>query len=323
MSTVATRLLSLIFMLQSRPSWKAGELASELSVSERTIHRYMGMLEEMGIPIYSERGPYGGFSLLRGYKLPPLIFTAEEATVLYMGAHLIHELWGKTYGDAVTAVTAKLDNVLPDDLRQTVDRTRRSLVVSGLMQKDYQAWQPMIHTLRHCIEEQRCARLVYRSFSRQESTSRVVEPYALALQWGLWYLVAWCRMRRGMRTFRVDRVQEINPTEETFEKPSDFSVRDYMDRTQRNLLSYSVAVELGVGVGRSVREWHGHWMNITENENGSIVARFKVADLEWSTGWVLGFGASAKVLEPPELISRVQSTAMGALGRYSHEGQRA
>jgi predicted DNA-binding transcriptional regulator YafY len=88
MGNVATRLISLIMLLQSRPLWKASELAAELSVPERTIHRYMGMLEDMGIPIYSERGPYGGFSLMRGYKLPPLIFTAEEATVLYMGIEL-------------------------------------------------------------------------------------------------------------------------------------------------------------------------------------------------------------------------------------------
>jgi len=319
MSSVATRLLSLIFLLQSRPSWKAGELASELNVSERTIHRYMGMLEEMGIPIYSERGPYGGFSLLRGYKLPPLIFTAEEATVLYMGAHLVREVWGKTYGDAVTAVTAKLDNVLPDDLRQAVDRTRQSLVVSGLTQKDYQTWQPTIHKLRHCIGEQRCARLVYHSFSRQESASRVVEPYALALQWGLWYLVAFCRLRGAMRTFRVDRIQELHPLAESFKKPTDFSVPDYLERTQQNLLSYTVSVHLKASVASTVREWHEHWMNITENEDGSIRVHFRVADLEWSTGWVLGFGGSAKVLEPPELIALVQATALAALGRYAHQ----
>jgi predicted DNA-binding transcriptional regulator YafY len=319
MSTVATRLLSLIFKLQSRPSWKAGELAHELNVSERTIHRYMGMLEDMGIPIYSERGPYGGFSLLRGYKLPPLIFTAEEATVLYMGAQLVRELWGRTYGDAVTAVTAKLDNVLPDDLRQVVERTRQNLVVSGLTQKDYRAWQPTIHTLRHCIAEQRCVRLTYSSFSRQEHTTRVVEPYALVLQWGLWYLVAFCRLRGAMRTFRVDRVQEIHPEDETFSKSADFSVRDYLNRTQKDLLSYTVTVHLGADVASVVKEWQGHWMDITEFEDGSINARFEVADLDWPTGWVLGFGASAKVLEPPELMQRVQATAIAALGRYTND----
>lgn len=137
MSRVATRLLSLILLLQSKPGWKAAELAAELAVSPRTIHRYMSMLEEMGIPTYSERGPYGGFSLLRGYKLPPLLFTAEEATVLYMGAHLVREVFGQAYDEAVTAATAKLDNVLPDDLRAEVARARQSLVIGGLTAFDY------------------------------------------------------------------------------------------------------------------------------------------------------------------------------------------
>ena len=122
MANVATRLISMIMLLQSRQTWKASDLSDELNVSERTIHRYVTMLEDMGIPIYSERGPYGGFSLMRGYKLPPLIFTAEEATVLYMGANLVEEVWGQIYQDAVTSVVAKLDNVLPDDLRQQVSR---------------------------------------------------------------------------------------------------------------------------------------------------------------------------------------------------------
>jgi len=171
-------LLSLILLLQSRPSWKALELAGELNVSERTVHRYMAMLEEMGIPLYSERGPYGGFSLVRGYKLPPLLFTAEEATVLYMGANLVGELWGQTYDDAVTAATAKLDNVLPDDLRQEVARARQSLVVGGLTRMDYRPWEPTIHTLRQCIGERRCVRLLYRGFARQKDTWMEIADHA-------------------------------------------------------------------------------------------------------------------------------------------------
>jgi len=194
MGNVATRLLSLILMMQSRSSWKAAELAAKLDVSERTVHRYMSMLEEMGIPIYTERGPYGGFSLIRGYKLPPLIFTAEEATVLYMGANLIREVWGQTYSDAATSVTAKLDNVLPDDLRQEVALARQNLVVGGLTARDYRPWEPTIHTLRSCIAERRSVCLQYRGFTLDE-TERVVDPYALSLQWGLWYMVGYCHLR--------------------------------------------------------------------------------------------------------------------------------
>lgn len=316
MANVATRLLSLILMLQSRPSWKAGELAGALSVSERTVHRYMGMLEEMGIPIYSERGPYGGFSLMRGYKLPPLIFTAEEATVLYMGANLMREVWGRTYDDAVTAVTAKLDNVLPDDLRRDVSRAQQRLVVGGLTVRDYEPWDPIIHTLRQCIGDERCARLLYRSASRDEDTERLVDPYALALQWGSWYMVGFCHLRSAMRTFRVDRIQRVTPTKERFSIPADFEVREYLERTLRDELPHTVLVHLSATVAERVRQAHGQWMKVTHLADGSITARFDVANLNWVTGWVLSFGAEARVIEPPELITRVREAAEGALERH-------
>jgi predicted DNA-binding transcriptional regulator YafY len=316
MSKVATRLLSLILLLQSRPSWKASELATELNVSERTVHRYMVMLDEMSIPIYSERGPHGGFSLVRGYKLPPLIFSAEEATVLYMGANLVREVWGQTYGDAVTAVTAKLDNVLPDELRQEVTRAQQSLVVGGLTRMDYRPWEPTIHALRQCIGDRRCARLLYRGFARQKDTVRVVEPYALTFQWGLWYLVGFCRLRQDMRTFRVDRIQHIEPLKDRFTMPRSFSVREYLARSMSFEPAYTVVVYLEASVAPEVREWHGHWMDITDHADGSITARFGVAGLEWATNWVLRQGAAARVLEPPELVARVRTIAEGIVHRY-------
>jgi predicted DNA-binding transcriptional regulator YafY len=315
MSNVATRLLSLILLLQSRPIWKACELADELNVSQRTVHRYMGMLEEMGIPIYSERGPHGGFSLVRGYKLPPLLFTAEEATVLYMGANLVRELWGQTYDDAVTSVTAKLDNVLPDDLRQEVARARQSLVVGGLTRMDTRHWETAVHTLRRSIAERRSVHLEYRGFARQE-TERMVDPYALTLQWGLWYLVGHCHLREAMRTFRVDRIQNVAVTRERFTVPRDFSVREYLAQSMRFEPAYTVAVHLTASVAPDVRERHGHWMEISDGDDDSITARFDVASLDWAIGWVLMHGPAARALEPPELVERVRTAAEGILQRY-------
>jgi len=316
MSNVATRLLSLILLLQSRSIWKASELSDELNVSERTVHRYMAMLEEMGIPIYSERGPYGGFALVRGYKLPPLLFSAEEATVLYMGANLVREVWGQTYDDAVTAVTAKLDNVLPDDLRQEAAFAQQSLVVGGLTARDYRPWEPTIHTLRQCIGDRHCVRMLYRDFARDE-TDRVVDPYALTLQWGLWYLVGFCHLREEMRTFRVDRIQKVRSLEQRFTRPRDFSVREYLTRMMRFEPNYKVTVHLAADVAPQVRERQGHWMHITDHADGSITARFGVATLDWVTGWVLSYGSAAKILQPPELIARVREAAEGALRRYA------
>lgn len=316
MSNVTTRLLSLILLLQTRPIWKVADLAKELEVSGRTVHRYMDMLQEIGIPIYSERGPYGGFSLMRGYKLPPLIFTAEEATVLYMGANLMRDVWGKTYGDAVTAVTAKLDNVLPDDLREEVARAQQSLMVGELTRSNQYLWEPNIHTLRRCIGERCCVRLRYRSFSDQDS-ERTLEPYGLTLQWGWWYLVGFCRLRQGMRTFRVDRIQEVTALDEQFTLPRNFSVREHIQSTMDFQPNYTVVVRIDASLARMVRERHGHWMEMTNHADGSLTARFGVAGLGWAQSWVLGCGPAAQVLEPAELVEQVRSAAQGIVQRYT------
>ncbi len=312
---VATRLLSLILLLQSRSAWKAGELCLELGVSERTVHRYMGMLEEMGIPIYSERGPYGGFSLLRGYRLPPLVFTAEEATVLYMGANLVREVWGRTYGGAVTAVTAKLDNVLPDELRQEVAAARQNLVVSGLHALDYRPWEPTIHLLRQCMRDRRCVRMRYRGAGRDE-TERIVEPYALAFQWGVWYLVGHCRLRGEMRTFRVERIREAAALAEGYSIPRDFDVRAYLRGSMEYERPLTVRVRVDAAAAPRVRAHHGNWMELSDESDGSLMARFSVATLDWAEGWTLSLGPAARVLEPPELAARVRAAAEGILRCY-------
>ena len=317
MSNVATRLISIILILQSRGTLKASELAEELGVSERTVHRYMSMLDELGIPIYSERGPYGGFSLVRGYKLPPLIFTPEEATALYLGAALVQEIWGASYHDAVVAATAKLDNVLPEDLLQEVEQARRGLLVTGWLRRDYGPWEPLLTELRRCVARRRQIAAVYHSF-RQELTRRTIDPYALALQWGNWYLVGYCHLREGLRTFRVDRFQQIEPTGQTFEIPAGFSAREYLSRMadERPASYYRVTVRFEADVAHLVRERKEAWQHLVENEDGSVLLTFDTADLAWPCRWVLGYQDRATVLSPPELAAMVRDAARAVAARY-------
>jgi predicted DNA-binding transcriptional regulator YafY len=120
MTKPANRLLTLILLLQRQPNQKAADLAAKLGISVRTLHRYIELLDEMGIPVYTERGPCGGFSLVRGYKIPPLVFSPEEAVAVYLGTNLVSAMWGRLYEDAAQSALAKLDNLLPDEQRQEV-----------------------------------------------------------------------------------------------------------------------------------------------------------------------------------------------------------
>jgi predicted DNA-binding transcriptional regulator YafY len=309
-------------MLQRRGTIKASELAEELGVSERTVHRYMGMLDELGIPIYSERGPYGGFSLVRGYKLPPLIFTPEEATALYLGASLVKDIWGASYFDAAVGATAKLDNVLPDALLQEVKQAQRGLLVTGWLRRDYGPWAPILDDLRRSVAQRRQLRLVYQSFHRQVS-ERTVDPYALALQWGNWYLVGLCHLRDELRTFRVDRIQEAELADETFEVPAGFSAREHLLRMaqERPATYYRVVVRFDPEVAHIVRERQEEWQDLAEQDDGSVTLAFDASDLAWPSRWVLTYQDKATVLGPPELAARVRDAAQAIAVRYADDGR--
>ncbi len=151
MTNTATRLISLILLLQSKPNRKAAELAAELGVSVRTVHRYFEMLDELGIPLYSERGPNGGFSLVRGYKMPPLILSPDEAVAVGLGATLVEEMWGTLYQDAARGALAKLENLLPEDQRSEIAWARRSLVTAGLRRAELGSIQDTLGTLRQAL----------------------------------------------------------------------------------------------------------------------------------------------------------------------------
>lgn len=211
-------------LLQRQPNQKAAELAEELGVSVRTVHRYIAMLDEMGIPVYSERGPHGGFSLVRGYRMPSLVFTPEEAVTVYLGTSLVEEMWGRLYRDAAQGALAKLDNVLPDQQRHEVAWARRTLLATGMHRADYVSLTPLLEKLRRATRQRRRVTMVYRGRSQPEPLRRDLDPYALVHRWGWWYVVGHCHLRDGLRTFRVDRIVELTLLKRTFEVPADFDV---------------------------------------------------------------------------------------------------
>ena len=172
MANTATRLITLIMLLQRRPNQKAAHLAEQLGVSVRTVQRYIAMLDEMGIPVYAERGPHGGYSLVRGYRMPPLVFSPEEAVAVYLGTSLVEEMWGRLYRDAARGALAKLDNVLPDEQRHEVSWARRALLAPGMHRADNAPLVPLLEKLRRATRERRRVGMLYRGRSQPSPLRR-------------------------------------------------------------------------------------------------------------------------------------------------------
>jgi predicted DNA-binding transcriptional regulator YafY len=218
------------------------------------------------------------------------------------------------------AATAKLDNVLPDALLQEVRQAQRGLLVTGWLRRDYGPWAPVLDELRRCVARRRRLRMVYRSF-RQQVTERTLDPYALALQWGNWYLLGLCHLRDELRTFRVDRIEATEPIDETFEVPASFSAREHLLRMyeERPATYYRVAVRFDPEVAHVVRERREEWQDLTDHVDGSVSLSFDASDLAWPCRWVLTYQDKATVLGPPELAGMVRDAAEAIAARYSDE----
>lgn len=305
MQPTATRLITLILLLQRRPNQKAAELAEKLGVSVRTLHRYMAMLDEMGIPVYSERGPAGGFSLVRGYRMPPLVFTPEEAVALYLGASLVGELWGQAYRGAAQGALAKLENVLPEEQRQEAAWAQRSLVATGLHRASLDRLSPLLEKLRRAVRELRRVRMLYRSGGRPVPQERDLNPYALVYRWGWWYVVGYCHLRQALRSFRLDRILELTLLGEVFVLPADFDLRAYLQtepQAQPQVHARLRFLPQAAHLALDNRAW---WETLEEQPDGSLVAHFSAPDLDWAASTAIAYGPLVEALDPPELRQRL------------------
>jgi predicted DNA-binding transcriptional regulator YafY len=317
MSNTATRLITLIMLLQRKPNQKADQLAAQLGCSRRTIQRYINMLDEMGIPIYSERGPHGGFSLVRGYKMPPLVLTPDEAVAVYLGTSLVEEMWGELYAEAARGALAKLDNLLPDEQRHEVAWARRTLLATDMHRADCAPWASLLEKLRRAARERRRVSMWYRAKGRPEPLQREIDPYAMIHRWGWWYGIGYCHLREAVRTFRVDRIVELTLLDEIFDVPADFDIQAYLATEPQVQPRVQVRLRFAPEAALRALDDRAFWNTADEHPDGSVIVAFAVPKLEAAVRIVLSYGPSATVLEPDELRALVSERARAIASQYT------
>ena len=220
MSSSTRRTLAVLELLQAHGQLSGREIARRLGVDPRSVRRYVVALEEMGIPVTAERGAGGGYALVAGFKLPPMLFTDDEALALSLGLLAASALGLGAAAAGLASARAKLERVMPADLK------RRLRAADETMQLDLPAGGPpaaghVLATLSAAAQAQRTVRLVYTAADRSR-TARDLDPYGLAFRGGCWYVVGHCHLRRASRTFRVDRIATVSRTARTFERPREF-----------------------------------------------------------------------------------------------------
>jgi predicted DNA-binding transcriptional regulator YafY len=301
------RVLTVLELLQSRPGLTGPELAARLETDVRTVRRYITKLQDVGIPVEGTHGRYGGYRLRAGYKLPPLIFSEEEAAAIVLG--LLGSSWleiGQSPA-VVDAALSKITRVLPQGAREVV-KGISSLTILSPYRDEPRPDASLLILLSEAIQARQCVQVTYRS-ENDRLTHRVVEPYGLVGRRGKWYLVGYCRLREDYRTFRLDRMRRTHPLEERFQKNEQFDFRAYaIEYLENTKAKWGIRVVFETELARLRRRIPSSWGVLTKVDEG-VAFDWPSDDLDYAARYLMGLNLRFVVKGPPELRDALRRLA--------------
>lgn len=309
-----TRVLAVLELLQSHVQMSGAELARRLDVDGRTLRRYIAMLEEMGIPITTELGRYGGYRLVPGFKLPPMMFTDDEAQALSLGLIAARGLGLSDVAPAIESVQAKLDRVLPEASRKANAALRESIAFhasSSVIGADTR----LLRVLSEAGEARQTVLLHYRAADGAES-SREFDVYGLVFRAGRWYVVGHSHLRAGLRTFRLDRVVHAGTSLRTFKRPKGFDAAAYLSRSLATLpRALTVEVLLRTDLPTARHELFEMLGTLATCEGG-VLLRGSADDLDWFARQLIGLSFPFEVVTPAALKTTLAELAEDLAKRF-------
>ncbi|MFC5701501.1 helix-turn-helix transcriptional regulator [Cohnella faecalis] len=317
----AGRLLVILASLQRYGRRTAKELAEELEVSERTIHRDMEALSASGIPIYAVRGAQGGWVMQEGYRSRLTGLTTEEIRSLLMlqSSSVVKDLG--LGGDMRNAFN-KLLSALPDAARTDAEFVRERIHVDGA---GWHSADPEENRHLAVVQEaawtERKLRFTYRQPGSSEDKERTACPLGLVAKQSVWYMIAAAEEGDEPRTYRISRIRTAELSDQSFERPKDFALADYWERStllfKASLPRYPATVKIAAGAAERFRR--ERYVRVAEEspaEDGSIEAKAEFHTMESALEIVLAYGRRIRVIAPAALAEAVAAEACAIAALY-------
>jgi predicted DNA-binding transcriptional regulator YafY len=308
----ADRLLSLLILLQTRGSQTAEQLAGELEVSVRTIYRDLQALSAAGVPVYAERGPGGGCSLLEGYRTNLTGLTPQEARALFM-LSIPAPLDQLGVTQELKAALLKLSAALPASGRSEEESSRQRIHLDSSWWFQAEEAIPCLSTIQQALWQDRKLRLAYRAdFGTQ--VQQIVAPYGLVAKASIWYLV-YAHPAGDVRALQVARVVEAEILDQAFERPADFNLAEFWNswcaEFEDSRIRYWVKARVAPGLVERLPNYFGDGIHelIAQarpaDGDGWITLTLPFESLNAARTRILGFGRAIEVLEPEALRKSV------------------
>lgn len=304
----------MILLLQGQRVITAERIAEHFEVSVRTVYRDLAALGEAGVPIVAEAGV--GYSLMRGYHMPPVMFTEGEAAALFMSAVVTEQVADDSLKHSLRSAMLKVRSVLPEERRDYVNRLKDSVGV-WLRRPGGDQSRDSLMPIQDAVVRRRCLAIRYNTANRGAVTGRVVEPLGLVFYSRQWHLIAWCRLRRDFRDFRLDRMTAWEVLEERYEGHIGFMMKDFLSQCIESEELTPVTVE----VEREAMERFRAEVPCTSCAevalpDGRVRVELLAFSLEWLSAWLLGFGNRVEAVAPAGLRENMRQTALEVAGRY-------
>ncbi len=315
-------MLSMLWMLRSGRKLTAAQIADSLEISVRTVYRYIDALCASGVPVVAESGHDGGIRILESFKETPLFFNSVELKAL-VDAYKFAQGAGYPYTEELESALKKVESGLQDEQRHDLFRLTGGLDVIAPARPP--SVIPLLRDLEQASKDGRTVSIAYRKANAEQADERQVDPYGLAYDRNEWYAVAFCHRSQTLRTFRVDRIERLEPTEARFDKPESFSASAYFrNQSERKREADGPLTVIRVEgepdtLNAVCDHWHlRHYLSERTDREASFLLDVPTMN-KYLPMYLITFGTAIRVLEPPDLKRRIRDMACGIAKHYEND----
>jgi predicted DNA-binding transcriptional regulator YafY len=294
------RLHAILTHLQSKKKVTAQEMADRFNISLRTVYRDVKALDESGVPVIGEAG--SGYTIMEGYRLPPVMFTQEEASALLLGAKLAEQFTDGSIKKHFHAALFKIKAVLRSPDKEYVESLTEHIAIVSRYTPDSDSPQQHLSLLQQAIVHKKLVHIQYRSNLKEEVTRRKVEPIGLLYYGSAWHLIGWCHLRNDYRDFRLSRMLGVVLEDEIFDPSGHPSIKEYMEqiRTEADLKEATVYFEKQIVKYLQEQKYLNGFVSEEEGDN-CVRMKFLVSNWHYFSRWLMMYTDSVRI-EGPEVL---------------------
>ncbi|MGD6965579.1 helix-turn-helix transcriptional regulator [Rossellomorea vietnamensis] len=301
-------MLAILWMLRSGEKITAKQISEKLEMNIRTVYRYIDTISTSGVPIISEPGHNGGYSLMNNFIEAPLFFDFEEQTSLYHAAVFAEEA-GYYGGEALNRAISKLSKYSNPEQETKVNQHLTSLEVISRVSS--LSMESFLKKLEQAVADGYSVKILYHKSGEKQLNDRLVDPYRIIYWNNKWYLIGFCHLRNDIRSFRVDRIENLLLTENKFNPPENFSARDFfIENLLPTIEDKEEAISLVIHGDKNVladicQHWFlGHYLQ-KRTSNQAVFLLEKDIIHTYVPYLLLPYNQSIKVIEPISLKKRL------------------